>query len=490
MLRIAIVLGLLLIPGLALADELELGLGSSVEYDSNVYRSRSNEQQDAIFRILPEASLYRDRGDLQYRLSYAVPFEQGVETADNISDFDHVANAESSWIYDEATEFFFSDRFRYDRSVTRRYAEEDDTADISNRRARVLTNTATLGMNHAVSPRTTTGVTFSHSLFDTRERQRQDNQTFALTTDVNYAVTTRNQLGTGFSFTFQDFERSGGLPESQTYYYNLFGSWVFRFDETTSFSIIAGPTLIQIDEQAFPDSRTVDTTPMVGGQAFDFSTCGTVTDPLDPMGTVPVLAGCKLLDPQPPSFTPGATLVGFAPGASPRSDEELRITAFGRAVFSKRWTPSLVSVLSYRRQQSAASGLGGSTVLDAVTAGTDWQIDRWWDASIRFDFAHRESIGKSTQTFLIVEEGPNGEAIARQTAPGLTFARVKNSIDTDNIGVAGRLARQIGRRAEASLRISYNKQFSDRGTRGRVSDYDVILAIFGFRYLFEPITVW
>ena len=489
MVRIAIVLGLLLLPALVSADELELGLGGSVEYDSNVFRSKNDRVQDAIFRILPGASLYRDRGDFLYRLSYAAPFEQGVETSDDISDFDHVATLDSSWIYQEATEFYFTDRFRYDRSVTRRFTEEDEVADVSNRRARVLTNSATLGMEHALSPRTTSGLSFSHSLFDTKQRDRQDHQTFDLTTDVTYDLSTRNQVGTGVSFTFQDFEQAGGIPESQTYYYNAFGSWIFRFDETTSFSISAGPTLIQIDEQAFPSTQTVDTRPTVKGSAFDFDSCGTVQDPLGP-GTVPVLGGCDLLDVTPPFAGPLTTSVGFAPGAAPPGQEDLTLTAFGRALLSRRWTPSLVSALSYRRQQSAASGLGGSTILDAVTASTDWEIDRWWDASIRFDFSHRDSIGKSTQTFLIIEEGPDGEAIARQTAPGLTFARVKDSIDTDNIGVAARLGRQIGRRADASLRLSYNRQFSQSGTRGSASDYDVFLAIFGVRYRFEPITVW
>lgn len=496
MLRRTILMGLLLIPSLAGAEELELELGASMEYDSNVFRTQQNEDSDGIFRLLPAATLYRDQGDLRYRLRYAMPFEQGIQYGDQISDFDYILNLTSFWALDEANEFFFNNTFRDDRSVTRRFQTDQDVPDISSRRERVISNDASLGLNHAFTARTTGGASVNYALWDTDQVARQDNQTFSATTDLNYALNQTNQIGTGFTFTLQDFQQGGGVPASQTYFYNLFGSWVYQFDEVTTFSISAGPTFIQSDQDAANFSQSVPLTPTAssGGTlfAFLFDTCGLVNG-------IPVLTGGCDPFPAPAGIVTTEVPVDFGSEVPPGSLSSTDITAFGNAQLTRRWTPTISSTLAYRRQQSNASGLGGSTILDAVTAETAWQIDQWWDAELRFDFAARQSLGDTTQTFLVVQEGLNGEAIVVQpgdtppTSPagqGLTAEVSRNAIDSNRWAIGGRLARQIGRRAEASLRLSYNQQFSSQGTRGAPSDYDVFFAIFGVRYRFEPITLW
>lgn len=488
MVRRTILMVLLLIPSLAGAEELELELGGALEYDSNVFRTSRDPQDDGIFRLLPAATLYRDQGDLRYRLRYAMPFEQGFQYGNQISDFDYVLDLSSFYALDEANEFFFINTFRDDRSVTRRFATEQDVPDISSRRDRVLSNDASFGLNHAFTARTTGGASVNYALWQSDQVTRQDNQTFSATTDLNYVLTRTNQIGTGFTFTLQDFEQAGGVPASRTFFYNLFGSWVYQFDEVTTFSISAGPTLIQNDQDAASFSQVVPLTPTArsGGTlfAFDFNSCGQVNNFI-------VLTGsCDPLEVTFPIDTSDVT-VDFGPEAVPGSLSSTDITAFGDARLTRRWTPTISSTLGYRRQQSNASGLGGSTILDAVTAEGDWQINQWWDFQLRFDYTNRESLGKTTQSFLVVARGPNGEAIAVPApAQGITAEVVDNSIDSDRWAVGGRLTRQIGRRAEASLRLGYNQQFSAQGTRGAPSDFDVFLAIFGVRYRFEPITLW
>ncbi len=496
MVRRTILMGLLLIPSLAGAEELELELGASMEYDSNVFRSSRDPQDDGIFRLLPAATLYRDQGDLRYRLRYAMPFEQGIQYGDQISDFDYILNLTSYWTLDEANEFFFINTFRDDRSVTRRFATDQDVPDVSSRRDRVLSNDASFGLNHAFTARTTGGVSVSHALWQSDQVARQDNQTFSATSDLNYALSRTNQIGTGFTFTLQDFQQGGGVPASKTFFYNLFGAWVYQFDEVTTFTLSAGPTIIQSDQDAATFSQSVPLTPTAssGGTlfAFLFDTCGTVNG-------IPVLTGSCDPFPAPAGIVTTEVPVDFGSETPPGSLSSTDITAFGNARLTRRWTPTISSALSYRRQQSNASGLGGSTILDAVTAEGDWQIDQWWDFGLRFDFTNRQSLGDTTQTFLVVQEGPNGEAIVVQpgdtppTSPagqGLTAQVARQAIDSNRWGVSGRLSRRIGRRAEASLRLAYNQQLSAQGTRGAPSDFDVFFAIFGVRYRFEPITLW
>jgi hypothetical protein len=487
MVRLVIVLGMLVLPVLASGEELELELGSSVEYDSNVFRTSDNIRDDVVFRVYPAFALFRDRGDLRYRLRYMIPFEQGVNYGDAISDFDHLLNFNSSWAVDEANAVYLTNVFRYDRSITRGYSIDQSVPDLNDARYRVLTNRATLGMDHAFSARTTGGLSFSYDIFETEQRSRQDNQTFGATTDLNYALNAKNQVGTGFTFTLQDFEQQAGIQASQTLFYNLFGAWVYQFDETTTMSVQVGPTVVQTIQDSISAVQTTSLTPTDEfGNPFSFANCTALVNGrtvLAPTG------GCQTLS---PAFAnPTAVTVGYAPEAPPPSGSDVTVTAFGNFDLERRWTPNVSSNLTYTRTQNNASGLGGSVILDAVSLIGDWQIDQWWDLSLRFDFTHRESIASQSQTFLIVQQGPNGEAqVVPLPGQGLTSTPVQNAINTNRWGVGARLGRQIGRRAEATLRLNYNQQSSEQGTRGNPSDFDDFLAILGVRYRFEPITLW
>jgi hypothetical protein len=475
---------LLLLPGVALADDLEVDLSGSAEYDSNVFRTSSGEDDDVVFRIVPAATLSRREGDFRYRLNYSAPFEQGVHYGDAISDVDQLFNVNSTYLYDDANEIVFRDAFRFDRSLTRRFSQDEDIPDVSNERSRVLRNNASLGWNHAFTARTRSGLEASYNIFRTDLSGRQDVQTLAATGDLTHDLTSRDQVGAGLSFTMQDFGEGQGVPSSQTFFYNLFLSFVHQFDETTTFSIAGGPTLVQDEEDSPATALSAATVPSatVNGVPFvyEFASCGMVN------GT-PVFAGCNLVQDTGNVRDPTPVAPAFA--TAPPTQSDLTITAFGRASLTKRWSPAVSSALNYRRQQSTASGLGGSTILDAVSLSTDWQIDQWWDVGIRGDFTHRESTNKSTQTFVVVQN--NGGVVQIADGPGnLISQRIDNSIETNRWGVSGRLARQIGRNAEASLRLSWSEQSSARVSRGAASDFDVFLAIFGVRYRFQPLTVW
>lgn len=496
MVRRTVLLVMLLLPSPVLGAELDLEFGGGFEYDSNVYRQQNNEKDDVIFRMVPGATLSNHGGDWLYRLRYLIPFEQGIETGEDISDFDQVVQANSSWTWDEATQLFAGNNFHWTRTVRAPFNDTSDVPGINTRRDRILVNTADAGIRHAFAPRLTGSLTVSHNYFKPDQQFRQKNQTFATTADLNYAVNGKHQMGGGFTFTVQDFDGSGGIPGSQTYYYNAFGSWVFRFDETTTLTVSGGPTLIQTDENRFPATTEAPQVPSVKAGGGSLAAINPASCTGEVNGLI-VLQGCgvpdvEVFDPTDIAYIESTNITAaFLPGQQPSSSSDLRLTGFGRAELSKRFTRNLSSTLAYRRQQSNASGLGGSTILDAVTALGAWDINQWWDFELRFDYTHRESVTKTTQTFAEVAPFvlPSGTQVAALTGL-LTSARVKNAIDTDRWGVGGRLNRKIGRNADATLRLSYNKQQSKNRSRGKASDFDDFLAIFGVRYRFDPITVW
>ncbi len=404
------VAALLCLPALASASNLELTFGSSIEYDSNVFRVETNETQDVLFRFFPRARLYSGEGDLTYQLDVALPFNQGVTTNRDVSDFDVRVGLRSAWAATDRTQFSLVNNFRYDRNLGRLL---DPTAppDVNNELNRVTTNTVTLGANHAVSPRMVAFGSATHNFFDTEQTNRQDNQTANARGGLRYTLDGKNTVGAFLSFTGQFFEFAPGdmgfnaLPASQTYFYNLSALWTYRFDETTTLDVSGGPAVAQTHQD-----------PILGTPAFD----------------------------------------------------DVTVTGFANISLSRRWTPTVSSVLSYRRTQNNASGLGGSTFLDAVAAVVSWQIDPYWEAGTRFDYTHRESV-------------------APLPDPGMTGTNV---IDTDRWAASVRLQRRIGRHLVATGRLTYNQQESAMQTRGIGSDFKDVIFILGVRYRFDPISVW
>ena len=73
--------GALLLPGASAALDLGGGLGTSVDYDSNVVRIEdSGTTDDWIFRVTPIVQLIEDRGKAQWRIDYRFPYEIAVDT--------------------------------------------------------------------------------------------------------------------------------------------------------------------------------------------------------------------------------------------------------------------------------------------------------------------------------------------------------------------------------------------------------------------------
>ncbi len=503
----------LLFPGLAWGADVRLSIGGSVEYDDNITRSEDNRDDDVVFRVTPRVQLVEDREKLNYSVGYAVPYEVGV-TSSEINDLNQLADASVRYRMTPQTEIFANDAFFYVRGLFSQQQNLTDPTlgDVGDDRARVLQNDVSVGVRHQFTPRLSGSLLVNNGVYDTNQFARANVLSFGTTASSEYQLTPHHQVGGGFSFSRQSFEDTFNRPQSETDYYNIFGSWQWLFDETTSFNIRVGPALINSNQDAAPATVSQQTIPFT--QNDDGSV---VVFANNPGGTCPTMEG-KLMG-VPTDYTvlrdnagntcpqilipasnvaavsyitsPGTNPVAPIPYVeAPESVASTRITYFASASLTKRWSPTLASSLAYTRQDNGASGIDGGAVLDALTLSNTWRISERWDAALRTDWTQRKSATDGARIFAIPGDAGVPGAPGVASAVQLVQIDSSDSLNTQRWGLAGRLAYRLTKNTVTAAQYAYNKQSSKGDTVGQESDFDNHLVTFTVQYNFEPIGLW
>ena len=330
--RSLVLLGVLLCAVAASGANLSIETGVEAEYDNNVFRTKAR-VDDFIFRLYPIIELYEDRSsDVLYRLRYQVPFSLGV-TQDVVNGFDHLADFDSTWHATDRLEVDFENHFGYVRST----ALSSDTLSasaafglapqVNAERERFLRNDTTLGFSYQHTPRLSSHASGDFLYFDPERRDRSTSYSGTGIGDLTYVLTPQHSVGVGVQYVYQRFMRSVNVVGSQTDFANGFVQWRWSIDDTTLFSANVGPTWIQ--------SRS------------EFTTADAINATLG--GTPAALANI---------------------GTSKFST----VTVFGSAELSKRWTPSIITGLSYERSQGIAGGIGGAVIRDSISYCIVWII--------------------------------------------------------------------------------------------------------------------
>jgi hypothetical protein len=520
----------LLAPQAALAADLTVQADGVVEYDSNAFRQGGDEEDDVLFRIRPQVQLHEERGqDLDYSLLYAIPFEFAAQYGNELDDVDHEARANARYHVSHQLQVWGTESFRYLRSALRDVGVDDALAGegtllINQERERTTLNDAEIGTSYQFTPRLAGSLRAGHEFFDTDRQDRAQNWLLSGTADLSYVVTPRHTLGGGIRVIRQEFEETDTVVASAVNSYNAFAQWTFRFDETLSFSIAAGPTWIDNDQDASDAQRTVVRVPWLPVNGQEASTLAIVDEdgnpvpagPLNPGIVVSQLAGCPTIAPAQRVFqtdicdiSPAAPGIYLESGVDdlliaaaqqsivatdpfPVDEDDDSITAFGEAVIAKHWTETLHSALKYTRTQGGASGLGGAVVSDAVSLANTWDLAERWQVAVRGDWVMRESVSEVTQQFVAAgDPGIPGFALTPAGAVGLvTVTGNDSTIDTIRYGVAGRLTHRFTRNTSAWLQLTYNEQTSEGGSLGNPSDFTNVLGAIGVRHVFEPIKLW
>jgi hypothetical protein len=500
---VAAVLWLVGLAGAAWGADMKLSVSGGVEYDDNVRRTDPATQDDVIFRVTPKVEFMEDEGDLNWNVHFQMPYEKSLVT-NAVDNLNYLASIRSRYRLNDRTRLSFTDSFRYAEAVSTTTAIDSSTSvpTIGSFREPVFRNSLNLGVQYAFTPRLNGNLSFVNRVFASDLPNRANNLVWGGNANVRYALSPRHQFGGGLAGTFQDIAESnnGRRAPIQTLFVNMFASWVWQIDETTSFEITAGPTFVDTQQDAPPPSTTAAVYPtfQTGGKVFGFNA-----------NTCPDVGADKILsnacEPTPLPFPDGPGLSAndiadieaagddqfFFLGPVPTGGSASNWTIFGEASLNKRWSPTLVSSLVYSRQDSTASGLAGSSTLDLFTFLTTWQMAELWRSGLRADFTRRESVSPVQESFLVVENAPlptDGTPIAQST--GLTSSVIDQAIDTIRWGVSARVERKLTKHIFVALRYSFNRQESAKGSFGNFSDFNDNIVALSVQYDFDRWRLW
>jgi len=503
------------LPGQALGADALLSLGGGVEWDNNINRTRVATENDFVFRIRPKIRFLEDEGDLTWNVFYVPTYEKAVET-DRVDGFRHYFTADASYHLSDRTEFFLHDRFRLSdavNTVTALDAQGGGGFDpIAANNRLVFRNHLVAGVEHSLTPRMIGNLLMTYDVFQSEIASRSDNQSYGGNGSVRYLLSPQHTVGAGVAATYQDFEASadGLLSASNTLFVNLYASWTWLIDETTSFDVRLGPTFVDTEQLPPPPVEPLNPFPTIidpfSGDVFgsDDAGCQDVGGDRVLSNT---LLGLACADPETgvigvrrlqqedidaiDALSPIEPM--FPAGETPSGGSGSGWTVFGEVSITKRWSPNLRSSLSYTRRDSTASGVGGSTVLDNVGFFTHWRISPLWDTSVRGAWTNRRSSQAREQTRVVVVNdfvpgSSTGDLVAMITE--LTSQTVNSSVDTDRYTAAWRLTRRITKRFNVSTRYTYVKQQSAPSSNAATSDFDDHLVTLNFQYDFDRWNMW
>ncbi|MGI9431410.1 MAG: hypothetical protein ACR2PQ_04310, partial [Myxococcota bacterium] len=367
---VLVVLWLLPIP--AAATDLILGAEIAVEWDDNVLSRSDEELDDFNLRYGPRVELEDSEGRFRWSARYN-PDYQDFFDLDELDGWDHDARLAVDWDISRRTSVHFSDHY-IDVAQFSRLAG-DPTLDVplsTVGREGLKRNQADFDIDHYLAPRHLLGFGISNTDSDF-EGERADTNFWQARLEYTYIYTARTRLGWILSAQHQEVDRPE-VDTVDTNYFNLSLQWIQEVDPTLSFSISAGPAVIDrdaneqdvvlLDQALYPLQRSP------GGLLgpVDVSSCPTLDD-----GTPVLTVGCEgipftaFADRSFLFETTDLMLIGGFP-----DDSTSDVTYFASASLIKEWTHSLSTSLRYRRSAVATGGQGGQ-VSDVVVGTVNWR---------------------------------------------------------------------------------------------------------------------
>jgi hypothetical protein len=538
----------MLLPAAAGAVEVDLGLKTEAAYDSNVFRSGDNEKGDGSFRFTPSIGVESQNSNWGVDLYYAPTYEV-FTTYTDANALTHYLTNSFDYSPGEKTSLGLSQSFRLTEVLN--YGDPDTIdegtqpiPDNDVARDQVIMYDTSLNITHYITPKWVSNSDITFDLFDTDRRNSVNSRTVSAFQSFNYAINAANKVGGGGGVVVQMFDEVDTLPASNTYIYRLFGTYQRNFGERTTLSIQLGPALITTDQEdaagtiqasqvQYPfllvnGNTTVDGLDALLGEQEDV---GRINFPVGLPDSTPVLAGSVIIPDAgeclgsitPPVLFEGNRCTkqrllridhpedaGLLPGqtaemaalidaiqlsrrdveiaGSDKGSDDMTFSLFGEISLTQRWTPTLVSTLSYNRSESTASGQGASTIADTVSLLTTWRPSERWDFAISGTYVRRESPTDLSRTFLQVQGDDVGGLSAIQIVSLNGFASVveeSNSVDTERWGVGTRAAYRITRRMSVAARFNYSYQTSKHTSRNP-NDFSDFTAVVGVKYDFDP----
>lgn len=479
------------------AEELRLGVQGSIEHDSNLFNSPTTPIQDWVVRTGPLLGLRENQGNFVYELRYEPRFETFIDgTAPDA--WDHNAFGRATWQMTGRTSLEATNRFLITRSLNRAGFITDPaapdagpTGDIEVARQRIKRNLAAAKLIHMFTPRLTGTASLSYDLFRTDRKDRFDSDVYGGSLDTTYVLTPGDQVGAGFGVTYQNFNETETQPGRETTLYRLYATWFHSFDPTFTLSVQGGPTFISSDQTSTAPSSAVvpafpfESTERGGVRLIDSTTCPTTDD-----GQPFVADRCGLFSTELTGASASAVRRArrLVMQADATPDAGVRTTIFANIELQKRWD-HFRAIARFQRTDATSSGLGQSTVLNALSGRLIWEPTNRWSIAAAGTWSLRESA--TGQTANGIGLGPPqplffaGTGVTAQGSPSVNLRIVDsdNLINVTTYTASLTASRFIGKQSRVFVRYLYVNQSFDGTTATREFDNHRIMV--GFRLILD-----
>jgi len=474
-----------LLPISAAATDLVLGAEVAVEWDDNVLSRSDDQLEDFAMRYGPRVALEDFEGRLRWNVRYNPDYRDFFDL-DELDGWDHNARLVVDYDISPRTTIHFVDQY-LDVAQFSRLTGQDPTLDVplvAVDRQGLKRNQADFRIDHYLGTRHLLGFGLSNTDSDF-EGERADTNFWQARLDYTYIYTARTRIGWIASAQQQQIDRPE-VDTVETNYYNLSLQWVHDFDPTLSFSVSAGPALIdrEANEQdivfrgaaLYPLQRSLGS---LGPVAV--STCPTLED-----GTPVFAVECDVIpftafaDPSFLNETTDVALVGGFPDESTTD-----VTYFASVSVVKEWTKDFSTSLNYRRSAVSTGGQGGQ-VSDVVLGVVKWRPIARFNVVFSASWENREqpTEGVTFVRSLTADTVQGIPDVGRQA--GLRAVPVDRDIRnvrlTATFSAQYQLTEQIGIFGRA---FWYQQKLEDTAVETRKTTR--LRIIFGVNYFFEPI---
>jgi hypothetical protein len=489
--RALVMLGLLSVVALpATAAEFVPGWDVTGVWDSNVFRTETDPEDDFSLRTGPILRLREEQGDFVYDLNYRVLYEAFAKI-NGANTFDQYASGSGTWTVTPNTRIFASDDFAYTSSLEGLFQTTGDITTLVPRRTRVTANGAEASLTHQFGSVWEFRASVGSQIYDYRDPDQSDTTSTRGTLQLTRSFTPRLIAGVGAQYQRQEFASVPANPGNGTTFYQGFGVLDYSISPTWKISVQAGPAW------AVPDVSKVNSVNLPAFFNVDPTTC-----PKNAAGTPVFLqfpqSAADVCGPAFYSFL-GIPIAPFAP-ASPgdRTDVPFvgeqsvsgSLNYFGQIRIEKYWRQWRAS-LEYSRNASNGSGLSTSTTLDQLTGTVRWSPTRLWDVDFTAIYSLQASVSDVRQ-----REVSLSIATDTQTFPGTvavygipfevgTGAKISSDAEVTayffRLNAVRRISRHLSLRGGASY---WQQETGGLLQTARVPQYRVDV---GFTWNFEPI---
>lgn len=492
------ILAVLLIASSAGATEFHYGAEVKGIYNSNLFGSAHNVEDDGSFRGTPFIGFQDPDGSFRWNFEYDPSYEQFVTHTD-LSGWDQDVHGGFTWHLAPTADLNISDHFGRFRSLTRfnqtvGVPGGGTALESFDQRRPFIQNSGSISLDLHLSPTQTLTFFGDDYFWDYSNKYGRDQQTIDAGLSYLRSVTTRLRLGTTLTWTHQYLAPFGVSPSQATDYYHVGGDIIYVVDPTLQIQVSAGPTLLippSAPSNIAQSSAFVRQIPLLGTASgtflVDATTCPTLSD-----GTPYFSGRCGTLDGPLTSNDVAVLDFLFPPttvffnGSQPSGGGN-ELTYFADASITKAWR-NWTFTLSYQRRANQAGGAAvASNLNDIVYGHIHWHPAERWNVDVDASWINRQQQGSFVQTVLGVRPfalTPTLTTVAQSASLGALL--VTNAVSTTTWNASMYVGYQLTRRIRV---FGYGGWTQNQTSGSFLPSATVNLFTFwtGVRYEFEPI---